>query len=62
MPYRCREEECAKRLGAKTRPVMEGSKLGFQTRMIAMYLVSMSLNHAASIELHHDLKTNRRNA
>ena len=62
MPYRCREEECAKRFSAKTGTVMEGSKLGFQIWMIATYLLSTSLKSVSSMKLHRDLNINQRSA
>ena len=62
MPYRCRERECAKRFSAKTGTVMEGSKLGFQTWMIATYLLTTSLKGVSSMKLHRDLKINQRSA
>ena len=62
MPYRCREKECAKRFSAKTGTVMEGSKLGFQTWMIATYLLSTSLKSVSSMKLHRDLNINQRSA
>ncbi len=62
MPYRCREKECAKRFSAKTGTVMEGSKLGFQTWMVATYLLSTNLKSVSSMKLHRDLKINQRSA
>ena len=62
MPYRCREKECAKRFSSKTGTVMEGSKLGFQTWMIATYLLSTSLKSVSSMRLHRDLNINQRSA
>ena len=62
MPYRCRENVCAKRFSAKTGTVMEGSKLGFQAWMIATYLMTTSLKGVSSMKLHRDLKINQRSA
>ena len=62
MPYRCREKECAKRFSPKTGTVMEGSKLGMQTWMIATYLLSTSLKSVSSMKLSHDLDINQRSA
>ena len=62
MPFRCREKECAKRFSAKTGTVMEGSKLGFQARMIATFLLSMDLKSVGSMKLHRDLNINQRSA
>ena len=62
MPYRCREKECAKRFSPKTGTVMEGSKIGMQTWMIATYLLSTSLKSVSSMKLHRDLDINQRSA
>jgi len=62
MPYRCREKHCTKRFSAKTGTVMEGSKLGFQTWMIATYLMTTSLKGVSSMKLHRDLDINQRSA
>ena len=62
MPYRCREKECAKRFSPKTGTVMEGSKLGMQTWMIATYLMSTNLKSVSSMKLHRDLSINQRSA
>ena len=62
MPFRCREKECAKRFSAKTGTVMEGSKLGFQARMIATFLLSTDLKSVSSMKLHRDLNINQRSA
>ena len=62
MPYRCREKECAKRFSAKTGTVMEGSKLGFQTWILATFLLSTNLKSVSSMKLHRDLDINQRSA
>ena len=62
MPYRCREKECAKRFSPKTGTVMEGSKLGFQTWILATFLLSTNLKSVSSMKLHRDLKINQRSA
>lgn len=62
MPYRCRAKECAKRFSAKTGTVMEGSKLGFQTWLIATYQLTTSLKSVSSMKLHRDLNINQRSA
>ena len=62
MPCRCREKECAKRFSAKTGTVMEGSKLGMRTWMIATYLLSTSLKSASSMNLYRDLNITHRSA
>ena len=62
MPYRCRERECAKRFSPKTGTVMEGSKLGFQTWILATFLLSTNLKSVSSMKLHRDLDINQRSA
>ena len=62
MPYRCREKECAKRFSPKTGTVMEGSKLGMQTWMIATYQMATNLKSVSSMKLHRDLEINQRSA
>ena len=62
MPYRCREKECAKRFSPKTGTVMEGTKLGFQTWILATFLLSTNLKSVSSMKLHRDLKINQRSA
>ena len=62
MPYRCREKECAKRFSAKTGTVMEGSKLGLQTWMIAAYLMTTSLKSVSSMKLHRDMEITQKTA
>ena len=62
MPYRCREKACAKRFSAKTGTVMEGSKLGFQTWILATFLLSTNLKSVSSMKLHRDLNINQRSA
>ena len=62
MPFRCREKECAKRFSTKTGTLMEGSKLGFQTWIIAIYLLTTSLKSVSSLKLSRDLKINQRSA
>ena len=62
MPYRCREKECAKRFSPKTGTVMEGSKLGFQTWILATFLLSTNLKSVSSMKLHRDLSINQRSA
>ncbi len=62
MPYRCREKACDKRFSAKTGTVMEGSKLGLQTWMIATSLMTTSLRSVSSMKLHRDLDINPRSA
>ncbi len=62
MPYWCRGQECAKRFSAKTGTVMEGSKLGLQTWMIAAYLPSTSLKSVSGLKLRRAPDINQRSA
>lgn len=62
MPYRCREKGCTKWFSTKTGTVMEGSKLGFQVWIIAVYLMTTNLKSVSSMKLHRDLEINQRSA
>ena len=62
MPYRCREKVCAKRFSLKTGSVMEGSKIGFQDWVIAIFLVTTSLKSVSSMKLHRDLGITQKSA
>ena len=62
MPYRCREKGCSKWFSTKTGTVMEGSKLGFQVWIIAVYLMTTNLKSVSSMKLHRDLDINQRSA
>ena len=63
MPFRCREKACGrKRFSTKTRSVMEGSKLGYQDWLVAMFLVSTSLKSVSSMKLHRDLAVTQKTA
>ena len=62
MPYRCREKGCTKWFSTKTGTVMEGSKLGFQIWIIAVYLMTTNLKSVSSMKLHRDLEINQRSA
>ena len=60
MPYRCRD--CRKRFSARTGTALEGSNLGFQTWMIAIYLLATSLKGVSSMKLHRDLAISQKSA
>ena len=62
MPYRCREKECRKRFSVRTKSVMEGSNLGYQTWAIAIYLMMTSLKSVSSMKLHRDLGITQKSA
>ena len=53
MPLRCRP--CRKWFSVKTGTVMEGSKLGLQTWLLAAYNLTTGLKGASSMKLHRDL-------
>lgn len=46
----------------KTENIMEGSKLGYQTWAIAIYLVTTSLKGVSSMKLHRDLEITQKSA
>ena len=60
MPFRCRD--CRKRFSARTGTVLEGSNLGFQTWVIAIYLIQTSLKGVSSMKLHRDLSITQKSA
>ena len=63
MPYRCREKVCGRpRFSTKTGTVMEGSKLGYQDWIIAMFLLTTSLKSVSSMKLHRDLDITQKSA
>ncbi|MDE0629632.1 MAG: IS1595 family transposase [Bryobacterales bacterium] len=63
MPYRCREKACGRRrFSTKSRSVMEGSKLGYQDWLVAMFIVSTSLKSVSSMKLHRDLGVTQKTA
>lgn len=63
MPFRCREKECGRpRFSTKTGTVMEGSKIGFQDWLIAMFLLTTSLKSVSSMKLHRDIGITQKSA
>ena len=60
MPHRCRS--CRKFFSVKTRSVMEGSNLDYQTWAIATYLLTTSLKSVSSMKLHRDLDITQKSA
>ena len=60
MPFRCRD--CRKRFSVRTGTVMQSSKLGFQTWLVAMYLLTTSLKGVSSMKLHRDLGVTQKTA
>ena len=55
MLFRCREKPCGRKISVKTSAVMEGTKLGYRTWVVSMFLVSTSLKGVASMKLHRAL-------
>ena len=62
MPFRCREKDCGKFFSAKTGTVMEGSKIGYQDWMIAIFQIMTSLKSVSSMKLHRDLGITQKSA
>ncbi|MXX91152.1 MAG: IS1595 family transposase [Boseongicola sp. SB0675_bin_26] len=62
MTHRCRDCERRPMFSLKTGNIMEGSKLGYQTWAIAIYLVTTSLNGVSSMKLHRDLEITQKSA
>lgn len=62
MTHRCRDCDGRKMFSLKTGTVMEGSKLGYQTWAIAIYLVTTNLKGVSSMKLHRDLGVTQKTA
>ena len=60
MPYRCRD--CHKRFSARTGTALESSNLGFQTWMIAIYMLTTGIKGVSSMKLHRDLNISQKSA
>ena len=60
MTHRCRD--CRKDFSLKTGTLMQGSKLGYQTWAIAVYLVATNLKGVSSMKLHRDLEITQKSA
>ena len=60
MPYRCRG--CKKFFSVKTGTVMQGSKIGYQSWLIAMYSLLTNLKGTSSMKLHRDLGITQKSA
>ena len=54
MPYRCRD--CRRHFSVRKGSVMQGSPLGFQTWIIAIYMMSTGIKGTSSMKLHRELK------
>ena len=59
-PYRCRS--CRTDFSAKTGTLMQGSNLGFQTWVVALYLLTTGLKGTSSMKLHRDLGVTQKTA
>ena len=62
MTHRCRDCDGKPRFSLKTGNIMEGSKLGYQTWAIAVYLVATNLKGVSSMKLHRDLGVTQKTA
>ncbi len=59
-PYRCRD--CRKDFSVKTGTLMQGSNLGLQTWVLAIYLVTTGIKGTSSMKLHRDLGITQKTA
>ena len=62
MTHRCRDCDGKPRFSLKTGNIMEGSKLGYQTWAIAVYLVMVNLKGVSCMKLHRDLEITQKTA
>ena len=62
MPWRCAERECRKRFSVRLKTPLQGSPLGYQTWVVAIYLLTTSLKGQSSMKLHRDLKVTQKTA
>ena len=62
MTHRCRDCKGKPRFSLKTGNIMEGSKLGYQTWAIAIYLVMTNLKGISSMKLHRELEITQKSA
>ena len=62
MTHRCRECPNRPQFSLKTGTVMQGTKLGYQTWAIAIYLVATNLEGVSSMMLHRDLEITQKSA
>ena len=60
MPHQCRD--CKKFFSVKTRTLMEGSNIGYQAWLIAIYSLLMNLKGTSSVKLHRDLGISQKSA
>ena len=62
MPWRCAERECRKRFSVRLSTPLQGSPLGYQIWVIAIYLLTTSPKGQSSMKLHRDLKVTQKTA
>ena len=62
MTHRCRDCPNRPQFSLKTGTVMQGTKLGYQTWAIAIYLVTTNLKGVSSMKLHRDLDITQKSA
>ena len=62
MTHRCRDCDGRPMFSLKTGNVMEGSKLGYQSWAIAIYLVTTGIKGVSSMKLHRDLDVTQKTA
>lgn len=62
MTHRCRDCPNRPMFSLRTGNVMQGTKLGYQTWVIAIYLVTTSLKGVSSMKLHRDLEITQKSA
>ncbi len=62
MTHRCRSCPTRPQFSLKTGTLMEGSKLGYQTWAIALYLAMTNLKGVSSMKLHRDLEITQKSA
>ena len=62
MPWRCAERECRKRFSVRVGTPLQGSHLGYQTWVLAIYLLTTSLKGQSSMKLHRDLEVTQKTA
>jgi len=62
MPWRCADRECRKRFSVRTKTSMQRSNLGYQTWIVAIYLMTTSLKSVSSMKLHRDLEITQKTA
>ncbi len=60
MPYHCKD--CRRFFSVKTGTVMQSSKIGYRTWLLAMYLMMTNSKGASSMKLHRDLGVTQKTA